>query len=193
MSMPDDAFIVGGSGSISQNKGVDIFVEVAARVRSKMADDGSRPIRFVWLGGHYDDEFSRRLFQDRNNPDATEPVAFLGAVTNPIDYYRRFDLFFLSSREDAFPLVVIENASVGTPVLCFDRCNGSVEVLDPTNAYLIPYPDVEAAAEAVITAYQKPETLQRKGENIRARFSGFTVDKKAAEIFEIICAASKKV
>jgi glycosyltransferase involved in cell wall biosynthesis len=56
-------------------------------------------------------------------------VELLGLVDNPIDYYRRFTLFLLTSPEDSFPLAALENVAIGNPVIFFESAVGCETIL----------------------------------------------------------------
>ncbi len=56
----DGPVIVLGAGSVHLRKGVDLFIEVAARVVSA---PGAGHCRFIWLGNGYDPDGRRALFR----------------------------------------------------------------------------------------------------------------------------------
>ena len=78
------------------------------------------------------------------------------------DHFRRADVFVLTSREDASPLVCLEAASVGIPLVCFD--NGGVpELLGPQGCVEIAYPDLDAMAAALATLADDPHERRERG------------------------------
>ena len=46
-------------------------------------------------------------------------------IPRPFDHYGAFDILAMVSREDPFPLVNLECAALGVPVVCFDAAGGS--------------------------------------------------------------------
>lgn len=62
------------------------------------------------------------------------------------------DLFFLSSREDPFPSVVLEALAVGLPVGAFDSGGGYVDLIrkEPCTGFLAPTGDLSATARLII-------------------------------------------
>ena len=46
LGIPSDAFVVGGSGTVSSRKGTDLFIEIASRLTASVED-----IYFLWIGG----------------------------------------------------------------------------------------------------------------------------------------------
>ena len=113
LNLPEDSFIVGSAGTRHWRKGPDLFIQLACRVRSKL----DAPIHFVWLGGG-DKEQRNAVDRDIAKTGLGTSVHLLDAKPNPLDYFVDFDLFALTSREDPYPLVSLEAASLGKPILC---------------------------------------------------------------------------
>src|SRR5205814_4023764 len=73
-------------------------------------------------------------------------VTFLGVKRDARPYLRAGDVFLLSSREDPFPLVALEAAQCGLPILCFADSGGMQEFVEGDAGYVVPAADVEAMA-----------------------------------------------
>jgi glycosyltransferase involved in cell wall biosynthesis len=58
-------------------------------------------------------------------------------------------VFALVSREDPFPLVMLEAAFAGKPVVCFEGAGGAPEFVEPDAGFVVPYLDVGAMADRV--------------------------------------------
>lgn len=129
--------VVGACGTVERRKGSDLFEQVARRVRLA---SGDLAVRFVWVG-------------DRPAPgegvpdDSGRAVELLGPASNPWVHLRRFDLLALPSRDDPFPLVVLEAMLLGTPVVAFDVGGVRRQVGDA--GLVVPPEDVEALAGAI--------------------------------------------
>lgn len=119
LNIPASAFIIVMSGQRIERKGFDLFVETALRSLNE-------PYHFLWLGSskHSGYEFFlENLIKEKKSNNIT----LLSPSQN--DYYHYLDLadlFFLSSREDPFPLVMLEAAYLGKPILAFNS-GGSAE------------------------------------------------------------------
>lgn len=129
----DEGLIVGCCGSAEHRKGVDLWITAAARVKDSMP---YLDLRFVWVGDSDDLEGVH-----------TRPVEFLGSTDNPYPHLRRFDLLVLPSRDDPFPLVVLEAMLLGTPVVAFDV--GAVREQVGDAGVMVPAEDIDALAAAV--------------------------------------------
>ena len=115
------------------------------------------PFRFVWVGDLGDPEMAQ----------ACPALEFLGPDANPFRHVARFDVFCLPSRDDPFPLVVLEAMSLGVPVVAFDV--GGVREQVGDTGLLVPPEDTSALAEALETVAADPELRARLGRAARAR------------------------
>jgi glycosyltransferase involved in cell wall biosynthesis len=133
--------IVFGCGTMDWRKGPDLFAKAALEVLKKIPE-----ARFFWIGSDMGDEYStsaHRLAKDAR-------IRFLGERENPRDYLALGHVFFLSSREDPFPLVALEAADAGIPVVCFADAGGMPEFVGNTCGCTIPFENTKAAAEALM-------------------------------------------
>jgi glycosyltransferase involved in cell wall biosynthesis len=183
LHIPPGAFIVGGCGWIEWRKGVDLFVQVAHSVLK--AEQSGKPIYFIWLGNASPIELYKIKYDIRSLGLTTKIILIPNSET-PADYFNLFDLFLLPSREDPFPLVCVENALMGNPVVCFDKNVGSTEFIDNTCGAVVPYLDLVKMSEAVLSFYEQPDLLAQAGENIKKRASEFTVEQQGPKILEVI-------
>lgn len=125
-----DVLIVLGAGFVHLRKGVDLFIDCAARVKRHA---GGQKVRFVWIGNCYDPEsdvaYSVYLQDQIKRADLSGDVVFLGETPAIEAAYEKADLFLLSSRLDPLPNVAIDAMSQGLPVLCFDKTTGIADFL----------------------------------------------------------------
>ena len=169
--------VVGASGLLRWRKGPDFFFAVAVNVRRRRPD---LDIRWVWIGGEPDDPDRRSIRFDRDTAGLADVVELIGHVDRPIEQYRALDVLLLTSREDAYPLVCLEAASVGVPVITFvnggmpEFVSGSVDGVEDPRAepptepgrpagFVIQFPDVRAMADRVIELLDDPDERDRFG------------------------------
>ena len=182
LKLPEDAFIVGSSGTRHWRKGPDLFIELARSVRNKL----DTPIHFVWIGGG-DKEQRNVLDCDIVKSGLEASVHFLEAKTNPLDYFADFDVFSMTSREDPFPLVCLEVASLEKPILCFDKAGGEPEFVEKDCGFVVPSLDINAMADRVIELYNNRELLRQLGQNATQKVrSRHTLEANAPKIAAII-------
>ncbi len=135
MPKPAGQLIVGACGAVEPRKGADLWVEMASSILASSSTD--HDVRFVWVG--QDDPGARG-----NLPPAVE---FIGQRKNPYSYMSQFDIFTLPSRDDPFPLVVLEAMLLGLPVVAFDVGGVRAQVGDA--GIVVPAGDTVAFAGAV--------------------------------------------
>lgn len=160
----DDTFIVMGAGLISWRKATDIFIMIAKEV-TKLSN---QKIKFIWLGELYP-PYYRCLIHDVEKLELSGIVEFVGPAKNISDYYRVADVFLLTSREDPYPLVCLEAASQGVPIICFDKSGGMQEFVKDDAGFVIPYLDIKAAAEKIVEMINNPELKEKLGETGKKR------------------------
>lgn len=154
-----DACVVGGCGHPGLGKGTDLFVQLAARLDTLRG----RPVHFVWVGGSSDGATHRLFEADAARLGCTHRVHFPGPTRQPAEWFAGFDLFALPSRQDAFPLVVLEAAANSLPVVCFEGAGGAPEFVTQACGATVPYLDVVRMAEAIRLLASSPSTLRAAG------------------------------
>ncbi|WP_414521109.1 glycosyltransferase [Umezakia ovalisporum] len=161
LHLPDDAVVVGGSGTTDWRKGSDVFIQLA---RTVQAHSTSVPIYFLWVGGASPGTLNFwELQHDVKNAGLEGFVNFLGQKPNPLDYFAAFDIFALTSREDPYPLVCLEVASLGKPILCFDHAGGEKEFVESDCGFVVPYLDIQTMAEKIIALTNSVDLRQSLG------------------------------
>lgn len=172
LGLPADARLIVGCGAIHPRKGVDLFVQVAAQV-CRLAPD--LELRFVWLGSDQAESATRQwAIHDAVQFGLGERMRFAGQVGEVADVLAAADALLLSSREDPFPLVVLEAIEVGTPVVCFEAAGGAPEIVQRGAGLCVPYLDVAAAADAVLQLVADPalrEAVRVADADLRTEFS----------------------
>lgn len=171
------AAVVGASGLLRWRKGPDLFLAVAADVHRRRPD---LDVRWRWIGGLADDPDPKAVRHDRDATGLAEVVELVGHVSDPVAHFRELDVLLLTSREDAYPLVCLEAASVGVPVVTFvnggmpELVDGRVDALgDPRDppptevgepaGFVVDYPDLRGMADRVIELLDDRAMAQRCG------------------------------
>jgi glycosyltransferase involved in cell wall biosynthesis len=165
-----DDLVVGCCGSVEWRKGADLWVEVAARVRAALPEV---PVRFVWVGD---------LVEPPASTGGGEVVEFIGPSSNPYAHMRRFDIATLPSRDDPFPLVVLESMLVGTPVVAF--AVGSVADQVGNTGRVVRPQDTRAFAEALVALLSDPAERRRLGVEAHRRVMHFYSTAAFAEALQ---------
>lgn len=190
LGIPAEAFVVAGAGTIDWRKAPDLFIQVAQHV---VAAAGER-VYFIWPGGKLQSEEGRRVRHDVERAGLIGVVQFLGSKTNPHDYLSAADVFLLTSREDPYPLVCLEAAALGKPVLCFDRAGGMPEFVEQDCGVILPYLRSDLMAAAVLGLRADRPLRQRLGDNaarkLRERHSVEQAGSRVSQLLAELLAGS---
>jgi glycosyltransferase involved in cell wall biosynthesis len=159
LGLAEDDFVVGGCGWADWRKGIDLFVQTARAVVRSGRDD----VHFVWVGGIPGGFEGDQLDLDVIHADLGDQLHLVGLQDRPFDWYRAFDVFALTSREDPYPLVGLETSLLGVPMVCFADSGGMIELLARSRSdglgeagTIVPYLDVEAMADTIVSLLDDP-------------------------------------
>jgi glycosyltransferase involved in cell wall biosynthesis len=164
LGVPMAAKLVCACGSIEPRKGPDLFLQVACRVLQSYKNS---PVHFVWVGGRPESvDHMRELTKAAS---LEHFVHFVGPKSNVGPYYSASDLFLLSSREDPFPLVMMEAALRGKPVVCFDGSGGAPEFVEDDAGFVVPGFDINEMARRVVDLLSAEDLRKRMGAAARQK------------------------
>jgi len=141
LRMPNNALLVMGIGTPGWRKGTDLFIHLARTVCQQRD-----LVYFAWIGGSAFD-----FEHDVRNCGLTEKMRFISASPKPADYLAAADVFALTSREDPYPLVCLEAAALEKPIVCFASAGGAPEFVEGDCGFVVPYLDMMAMANRVVT------------------------------------------
>jgi glycosyltransferase involved in cell wall biosynthesis len=110
-------------GSVQEIKGTDIWTKVAVEVCKKNSQ-----AHFLWCGSVFDNELYQKCLKEISANNLEDRVQFIGYVSNPVILIQYSYLFFLPSRSDSMPLVVLEAMACGKNVIYYDS-GGAREAL----------------------------------------------------------------
>jgi glycosyltransferase involved in cell wall biosynthesis len=162
----DDAtVVVVGCGKPSWRKGTDAFLRVAQRVVTNAPADTK--VVFRWIGGTLPNRALSTLTEDIACLGLHDRVAVIPHRPDVDALLAAADVFISTSREDPNPLVVLEAAATGCPVVCFQSAGGAEELADAGGGTAVPYLDASAMADAVLALAQSPKERERLGRNAR--------------------------
>lgn len=172
--------VILGVGTADWRKGIDLFVEMA--IRSIQRDPR---LLWVWVGAG--DAKSIAAFEARSlSAGCADRLQFVGEVADVRPYYQLADIFCLSSREDPYPLVMIEAASQGLPVIAFKGAGGASEFLANGGGLLIDQVDADAMSDAIVALAQDENARDVLSAQARVAAAGHDVSVAAAKITELV-------
>ncbi|RVU01632.1 glycosyltransferase family 1 protein [Mucilaginibacter limnophilus] len=174
-------FVAGGSGTADWRKGIDLFIQIATIIKRS-----GQKVKFVWVGSVEKHVQIQLDYELKRMGLTSADIIFTGSVPNPHDYFNAFDVFVLTSREDPFPLVCLEAASLGKPVICFADAGGMPEMVNKGGGIVVPYGDTQAMADAIVRLKNNSELLIHLGEEAKKIVQQYDIDLQAPRIVDII-------
>ena len=147
LNIPLDALLIGMCGHGDIRKGVDLAVPLA---RLLPAHIGAREVHMVWVGAQAP-EYPREVADsDARRAGVGALLHFAGVTRAPADWLSIFDVHLMLSREDPFPLVVMEAAAQGVPTVAFKEAGGAVEFIGGDAGVCTPFLDLAALATTLV-------------------------------------------
>ena len=161
----DDAVLVLACGLPSWRKGTDAFLHVAKDVLGR-TPTGTK-VAFRWLGGTLPNAAMTILIDDIACLGLEGHVTVIPHMQNAERLLAAADILISTSREDPNPLVVLEAAAAGCPVVCFRDAGGAEELADAGGGKAVPYLDAKAMADAILALIESPEERELLGDTAR--------------------------
>ncbi len=143
----ENTIVVMACGTPSWRKGTDVFLQVAKEVVASLPDTAT--IAFRWIGGQLPDDALAILVGDVPRMGLAETVRFLPDFPDADRVMGAADVFVSTSREDPNPIVVLEAAAAGCPIVCFRGAGGAEELAQRGAGLAVPYLDARAMAAAL--------------------------------------------
>jgi len=153
------AFIFGIGGNPISRKGFDLFPLLVQECKRQFAD---LPFHAVWIGCGEGSAARVSLEWDLQRMGLEDCVSLLPSVSMPTFRWvlSRFHVLTLLSREDPFPLVVLEAGLLGVPTVCFAGSGAIPEMAAAGRCVSVNYLDLPAYAAAVRHLCLNPQEAQ---------------------------------
>ncbi|OCB70582.1 hypothetical protein B0A79_13555 [Flavobacterium piscis] len=168
-------FVIGIAGTLDWRKGADILSIVVSDFFRKYPDAN---VRFVWKGVNKKSIEFKRIRLELKKCNLSEKVIFETASKEMDTFYNNIDIFLLLSKEDPYPLVVLEAANYFKPCICFSGAGGAAEFVEKDAGDVIPYLDIEKLSNVLFGYYLDREQLYVKGKNANAKLIRLHQDKE---------------
>lgn len=129
LGIPENAFVIGSVGRLSYEKGYDLLLQAFAQLSREI------PSAFLILVGGGKEE--RQLKGLAQVLGIASRVKFTGYRTDVAALISLFDVFCISSRTEAFPIVALEAMYLGVPLVITDRVSAQ-DVLSAASLVVPP-------------------------------------------------------
>ncbi len=184
LGISDETILIGSCGTLESRKGADIFTEVAATLLSKHPG-----LRFVWIGRDNvdSDPMYREISRELRKSHLTGKIFLVKSGESPVRHLAALDIFVLPSREDPFPIVCLEAANLGKPIVCFADVGGMPEFVGDDAGAVVPLGNVNATAAAIEDLVLDPEKRIELGLTAKRKAqTDFSTETACQSIFEVI-------
>ncbi len=161
----NNEFVIGWVGRMSGEKGADVLVEALSDIK--------QPFKAIFVGDGPD----RTTLQARAAQLGLDSsVHWTGVVPDAAALFSAFDIFVLSSRTEGIPIVLLEAMRANVPIVA-TRVGGVPEMLNDTEALLVPSEQPAALAAAISSVRDNAEAARTRARAARARLErDFAVD-----------------
>ena len=141
-------------GRLTRQKGYDLLLQAIAEIADEMG--------LFTLDIYGEGEERAALEALCNHLGLSNKVHFCGYVKSIEEAYAASAFYVMSSRYEGFPMVLLEAAACGLPIVSFDCPEGPAILLQNGGGIVVPREDVHALAQAILRMIQEP--------NLRARY-----------------------
>lgn len=167
-------------GRLSYAKNFDRLIDIANEVFKIHPD---------WAWHIYGDGELKYELQEKINCFALNgKIKLMGQVSNIEDVYKNYSFLVMTSRYEGFPMVLIEGASNGLPLISFDIVSGPSDIIiDGENGFLVDCSSDQQMIDKIcylIDNVDLREKMSEKNYNIIENFNIDKVAKKWMQLFE---------
>lgn len=149
--IPDNAYVIGCVGRLSEQKSPDIFAKAAVMIKKKIPE-----AFFIMVGDGEKRKEVEKIFYENNLEDC---FLITGWVDNPMSYIKLFDVATLLSRWEGFGLVLAEYMLAEKPIVA-TRVDAIPELVkDNINGILVTLDNYQEVAEAVAQIYEDKDKM----------------------------------
>jgi len=183
MEQDPNVFTVGFSGTACSRKGIDFLAPLAKRVSELIPKN---KFKFIWVGNLWDKDAVTKSNKFLHANSLSNNVIFSGEYEDPFDVYKTFDIFVLLSKEDPFPLVGLECASLGCPILCFSEVCGLDNFIEQDAGFCIPPFNLSHMAEKINKLYTDSVLRKTLGDRAKIKVQKYTTENVCKKLTDTV-------
>jgi glycosyltransferase involved in cell wall biosynthesis len=174
----DRSPIVGLIGRLSIEKGVDIFLQAAARVLVEVPST-----KFVVVGEGPDRDKLESLIDELK---IRQSVSMLGQRDDMPSVYASLDIMVSASRQEGLPMAVLEGMASGLPLIATPVGDVPTVVNDGRTGVMVPPENAALLASAIVTLLRNPAQRERLGAAARKLIEDeFSANRMTADYLRV--------
>lgn len=172
-----DAIVICTIGRLTEQKGMDLLLRAIGQLPQY-----DHPIS-VWLIG--DGPQRQDLEQIVIDLKIAHRIKFLGFREDVAQLLMASDIFGLTSRYEALPLVLIEALAAGLPCVVTDVGENARMVKTGENGWVVPLDNPDAIANALDSLIRNPDLRQKMGKISQERANQYSDRQMAMQLIKI--------
>lgn len=173
-NVSEDDFWIVGMGTATKRKGFDYFVDIAIQV----VRSGSNVV-FFWIGALIDKDLESAMKEKLKAEGVDKKCILVGSIKWDLCNLQPFDLFILTSREDPYPLVVIEAAYNYLPSVIFSENGGIGEFVKEDAGWQIKNNSIDLMGQKIIELSQNKAEVLKIGDTAYKRALNWHFDENS--------------
>lgn len=135
-------------GALYSVKGFDLLINALATLLK-----GTNRHLYILGEERYELGYKKNLLSEIEKLDLSKHVHLLGQKVNPYPYFKKANLFVMSSRKEGYPNVVLEALALGVPVVATDVVDWTGVIKDGINGYIADKNNVDSIKTALMKAF----------------------------------------
>ena len=176
---------IGSIGSSTHMKGMDLFIE-SANIINQQKELQNKFI-FKWIGANLEWDYTKSNLNKIKEYKLESVCNIIEKVRDLISFYNEIDILILFSREDSFPLTVIEAAAHGIPCICFNRNNGIYPIIQKKGGgKVVEFLNVNELSRAITEYLENPSMILKDGLEAKQNFAHLTPENQISKIINVI-------
>lgn len=179
LNIPENAYVVGMVGRISEQKAPDVFVKAARKIKDAIPESF-----FIIVGDGPDQDQIKKMIDDLGLNDS---FLITGWTKHAIEYLALFDVAVLCSRWEGLPLVVPEYFAAKKPVVCTKIDAVDDMIVNRENGLVVGIDDADAVAENIVWLFKNKMICSELVSNSTQIVKKCFDVKREVEMFENVC------
>jgi glycosyltransferase involved in cell wall biosynthesis len=162
-NLPETGFLIGGCGNAEWRKGIDVFLQVINQIMNTSNEN----CHFVWIGVKKEGDYYEQILYDIAKMGNGDKITFIEQTPDAIELINCLDIFTIVSREDPFPLVMLEAALAQKTMIGFDKTGGCSEFIEEDAGIIVPYLNTFSMASSITKLFLNQSFAKQLGQKAK--------------------------
>ena len=172
----NEKFVFLTVGRLVPVKNIEMQIETMAEVVKKY------PNVELWVIGEGLEKENYKL--QIANHQLQNNVKLLGWQSDVEKFYKQADVLMLTSYSEGWPLVILEAANYGLPIIMTDVGSAGELIINGESGIVVPINDKDKLKEAIINLIKSSELRKKLGEGVRQAVNSLPSKKQILEMYK---------